>query len=81
VRGILGEHPAEVSLGEDQHAVGEFGSDGQHDALGEAVRTRTTGRDLDHLDARIRERCVECGRELSRPIADEEPQPGGDHSH
>ena len=48
VRGVSGEHPAEVSLPEDQHPVGEFGADGQHEAFGEAVRLRTPRRDLDH---------------------------------
>jgi hypothetical protein len=52
---VFGKHPAQVSFPEDQHPVGDFGADGQHEALGEAVRSRTTGRDLDHLDARIRQ--------------------------
>ena len=47
VRGVLGQHPAEVSLAEDQHPVGHFGADGQHEAFGETVRPRTTRRDLD----------------------------------
>ena len=63
VRGVLGQHAAEVPLAEDQHAVGDLGPDGQHEAFGEAVRPRTPGRDLDHLDARVRQR-VERGREL-----------------
>jgi hypothetical protein len=40
VRGVGGEQPAEVSLAEDQHAVGGFGADGQHEAFGEAVGQR-----------------------------------------
>jgi hypothetical protein len=48
VRGVLGQHLAEVSLAEDQYPVGEFGPEGQHKAFGEAVRPRTAGRDLDH---------------------------------
>ena len=72
VRGVLGQHPAEVSLPEDQHAVGEFGADGQHKALGETVRPRTPRRDLDHLDARICEHRVERGRELPGPIPDQD---------
>ena len=66
-----------MTLSEDQHTVGDFGSDGQHEAFGEAVRPRTTRRDLDHRDARIREHRVERGRELSGPIPDEEPEPSG----
>ena len=75
VRGVLGQHPAEVSFPEDQHPVGEFGADGQHEAFGEAVRPRTPGWDLDHLDARIREHRVERAGVLPGPIADEEPKP------
>jgi hypothetical protein len=59
VHRILGKHPAKVTFAEDQHAVGEFGSDGQHKAFGEAVRPRAAGRDLDYLDARIRQDGVE----------------------
>jgi hypothetical protein len=59
---------------------GDFGSDGQHDAFGEAFRPRTPRRDLDHLDTRtgdtrIGQHRVERGRELPGPIADEEPEP------
>ena len=59
VRGVLGQHPAEVPLPEDQHPVGQLGADGQHEAFGEAVRPRTPRRDLDHLDPRIRQDRVE----------------------
>ena len=51
------------------------GPDGQHEAFGEAVRPRTPRRDLDHLDARIRQHRVERSRELSGPVADQEPEP------
>jgi hypothetical protein len=43
VRGVLGQHPAEVPLVKDQHAVGELGSDGQHEAFGEAVSPWLSG--------------------------------------
>ena len=77
LRGIRGEDPGEVPLAEDQRPVGELGSDGQHDEFGEAIRPRTTGRNPDYLDARIRQHRVERGRELTGPIPDEEPEPGG----
>jgi hypothetical protein len=77
VRGVLGEHPAEVALPEDQHSVGELGSGGQHEAFGEAVRPRAPRWDFDHLDACILEHRVERRRELAGPIADEEPDPRG----
>jgi hypothetical protein len=41
--GVHGKHPAEVPLAEDQHPVGDLGSDGQHEAFGEAVRPRLSG--------------------------------------
>jgi hypothetical protein len=63
-----------VSLPEDQHPVGDLGADGQHEAFGEAVRPRTARRDLDHLDTRVRHYRVERRRELTGPIADEEPK-------
>ena len=75
VRGILGQHPAEVPLAEDQHAVGQLGPHCQYEAFGEAVRARTLRRDLDHVDARVCEHRIERGRELSGPIADQESEP------
>ena len=77
VRGRQGKHPTEMPLSVDQHPVGEFGPDGQHEPFGEAVRPRTTRRDLDHLDTCIREHRIEGGRELPRAIADQEPEPPG----
>ena len=65
LRGVYGQHPAEETLAEDQHPVGDFGADGQHEALGEAVRPRTPRRDLDHLDARVRHDPVERSRKLA----------------
>ena len=70
-----GKRLAEMSLSEDQHAVGELGADGQHEAFGVAVRARAPRRDLDHLDARICEHRVERARVVSGPITDEEPEP------
>ena len=74
---VPGKHPTEVSLAEDQDTVGDLGSDSQDKAFGEAVRTRTPGRDLDHFYARVGKRRVERCRELSGSIADEEPEPVG----
>src|SRR3954454_10796584 len=75
MRSVCGKHAAEVLLPEDQHPVGEFGADGQDEAFGEAVRPRTPGWDLDHLDTRLGQHRAERGRELSGPVADEEPAP------
>jgi len=43
VRAVLGQDGAQVSLAEDQDAVGEFGSGGQDESFGEAVRPRLSG--------------------------------------
>jgi Protein of unknown function, DUF488 len=59
-----------VPLAEDQHSVGDLGSDGQDEAFGEAVRPWTPGRDLDHFDARVCQDRVERGRELPGPVAE-----------
>ena len=59
VRGVLGQHAAEVPVAEDQQAVGQLDADGQHEAFGEAVRPRAPRRDLDHLDTRVRHNGVE----------------------
>jgi hypothetical protein len=49
---VLGEDDPQVPFAEDQDAVGEFGSGGQDESFGEAVRQRASGRDLDGVDAR-----------------------------
>jgi hypothetical protein len=50
---VFGEHDTQVPLIEDQHAVGEFGSKGANEPLGETVHPRTPRRNPDHLDAHI----------------------------
>jgi hypothetical protein len=73
----LREHRSQVSLPEDQHAVGEFGSGGQHEPLGEAVRPRAARRNLHYRDAHVgQDRVERCGG-LAGSIADEEPELGG----
>jgi hypothetical protein len=76
VRRVLSKHPAQVPLTEDQHPVGDLGPDRQYQAFGNAVRPRTPRRDLGHFDARVRRNRVERCRELTSPVADEEPEPG-----
>ena len=60
----LGEGP-QVSLAEEQDALGEFGSGGQDEAFGDAVRSRASGRDVDGVDPGVGEDGVERG-ELDR---------------
>ena len=64
-----------MSLAEYQHSVGDLGPHRQDEAFGEAVRPRTPRRDLHHLDTRVRQDRIERRRELTSPIADEEPKP------
>jgi hypothetical protein len=40
---VLREHQTQVPLTEDQHTVGEFGSDSAHEPFGETVRLRQRG--------------------------------------
>jgi hypothetical protein len=47
VPNVLREHHTQVPLTEDQHAVGEFGSDSADAPLGETVRPWATRRNLD----------------------------------
>jgi hypothetical protein len=68
------EHQTQVPLVEDQHAVGEFGSDSAHEPFGETVRLRASGRNPDHLEAHIGQDSIERRGELAGPIADEKPE-------
>ena len=51
VPNIFREHYTQVSLIDDQHAVGEFGSDRAYEPFGKTVHPRATGRNPDHADA------------------------------
>jgi hypothetical protein len=54
VGAVLGEDGPQVPLAEDQDVDCQLGSGGQHEAFGEAVRSRAAGRDLDGVDAACR---------------------------
>jgi hypothetical protein len=59
---VLRERQTRVSLTEDQHAVGQFGSEGAEEPFGDTVRPRAARRNPDQLDAHIGENGVEgCG--------------------
>src|SRR6478609_7949984 len=73
----LGEDGPQVPLAEDQDAVGELGSGGQHEAFGEAVRARTSRWDLDGVDPGAGQDGVERGAELAGAVADQELEAGG----
>ena len=77
VGAVLGKGGPQVPFANDQDAVGEFGSDGQDEAFGEAVRSRASGWDLDGVDPGAGEGGVERGRELAGAVADEKPERGG----
>jgi hypothetical protein len=59
MRTVLGEDGSQMPFAEDQDAVGQFGSDGQHEAFGEAVRPRTSRRDLHGGDPCAGQDCIE----------------------
>jgi hypothetical protein len=69
------KNPAQMPLTEDQHPVGDLGPHRQHETFGETVRPRTPRRDLHYLHTRIRQDRIERRRELTGPIAHEEPEP------
>jgi hypothetical protein len=59
---VLREQHTQVPLAEDQHAIGEFGSEGADEPFGETVRPWATRRNPDHADAHIGQDSVErCG--------------------
>lgn len=72
--GVLGQHGGEVSLVDDQEAVGALAAHGRDPALGVRVRL---GRGADDLDAGGGEYGVERGAELRVPITDQVSQPVG----
>ncbi len=76
VPGVLGQYVPEVTFAEDQHAVGQLGSGGQHESLRESVRAGAAGRDLHDVDAGACEHGVEGGAELAGPVPDEVAEPG-----
>jgi hypothetical protein len=73
----LSEDDPRVSLPEDQDAVGELGSGGQHESFGEAVRPRTPRWNLHGVDPRAGQGGIERRGELAGAVADEEPEGGG----
>ena len=77
VGGVPGKDVAQVSFAEDQDAVGELGSNGQDEAFGEAVRSRTSRRDLHGVNPGPAQDGVERGGELTGSVADQEPNGGG----
>ena len=67
VGAVTSEDGQQVSLAEDEDAVGEFGSGGQDEAFGEAVGPGTWRWDLHGVDAGAGQDCVERGGEFGRP--------------
>lgn len=56
---ILRERGTQVSLAEDQHTVGEFGSKGAYESFGETVCLRVARRNPHYMDADVGEDSVE----------------------
>jgi hypothetical protein len=59
VANVFREHHTQVSLIEDQHAVGEFGPEGADESFGEAVCSRAARRNPHHVDASVGQDSVE----------------------
>ncbi len=77
VGAVPGKNGLQVSLAEDQDAVGEFGSGCADESFGEAVCSRTARWDLQGVDVGAgQDRVERCG-ELASAIADEESEGGG----
>jgi hypothetical protein len=72
VANVFPEHYPQMPLAENQHAVGEFGSDGADEPFSETVRSRAPGRNPDRLDAHIGQDRIERCSKLAGSIADEE---------
>jgi hypothetical protein len=73
---VLHEHPTQVPLAKDQHAVGEFGSHGAHESFGETVRPGAARRNPDHADADISQDSIKRCGELAGSVSDEELEVG-----
>src|SRR5262249_36315249 len=71
---VLAEHHTRVPLIEDQHTVGEFGSEGAREPFGETVRPRAPRRNSDHADTHTGPGSIEGCGELTSSISDEEPE-------
>jgi hypothetical protein len=71
---VFGEHGVQMSLVQDQYAVGEFGSGGEYEPFGVAVCSGAARRDLGRRDAHVSQNGVEGGRELASPVADKKPE-------
>jgi hypothetical protein len=77
VSGVGRQDGSQVLFAEDQHTVGEFGSGGEHESFGEAVRSGAARRNLHNVDTHVCQYGVERCRELTGSVADEKPEFGG----
>jgi hypothetical protein len=76
VGAVPGEDDLQVPLTKGQDAVGQLGPDGLDESFGEAVRPRTSRRNLHGVDPRAGQDGVEAGVELAGPVVDEETEAG-----
>ena len=72
VAGVLGEGVAEVSLAEDEHAVGDLGAGGEDESFGVGVGSGASWWDLADGDAGISQYGVEGVSELPGTVPDED---------
>jgi hypothetical protein len=71
---VLGQDSAQVPFTEDQHPVGHFRSDREHEPLRVGIRAGTLGWNLHRGDAGIGQDRIECCGELPGPVADQKPE-------
>jgi hypothetical protein len=62
---VFGHHRGQVTSADDEHAVGEFGSDGADEPFRVAVRLRAPRWDFHDSDASVGQNGVERGGELA----------------
>ena len=63
-----------MAFAEDEDAVGEFGSGGQDESFGEAVRSRTLRWNLHRVDPGAGRDGVKGAGELAGAVTDEQPE-------
>jgi hypothetical protein len=77
VRNVPAQDRPQVPRPGGQHPAGDLSPDGAHPAPGTGVRSRAARRDLHHLDPGTGQHRAGRPGELTGPVPDQEPEPGG----
>jgi len=78
VRLVPGQDQPQVSFAENQHPVCDLRPGGEYEPFGIGVRPGASGRNLHRLDPGAGQRRIEGCGELPGPVAEEEPDVGGE---